>query len=558
MAKIHTLKINNFRGINYFEQVFGLCDFVCLIGRGDSGKTTLLNAIAYVLNPNWNLALKDTDFHNCNTSKPIEIEATLYDLPKQLIKESKFGLYIRGIDVKDNTVKDEIANGQEIALTLKLTVEKNLEPKWHIVNSRQDPIEISSTDRARFNMFQISDYLDNHFSWDNRSPLKALFNLDEDESSIKDVLTESIRNLKQQIDKRDFKEFSNVLKKITASAKIFGIDISNVSTSLDLKNISFSDSRFSLHDSIIPFRLKGKGSRRLISIAIQAELANSGGIILIDEIEQGLEPDRSQHLVKTLKTQNKGQVFITTHSRDVLVELQAKNLFIVRKSNTSLIKLNSSLQGVVRMNPEAFFSNRIIVCEGPTEIGFCRSLNNHRIDKGKDNVALLGIRLVNGVGNNYVSYSEEFFKCGYDVCTFCDSDNEPINQKKEALIKAGIVVADCQDKFSLEEQLFADLPWGAIKDMVMYAIDERGLASIKSSVENKFKEKYNEQDYAWIKVDSEKIRKILGETSKKEGWYKRIDHGEKIGDIYNKYSLNIEKSHIYSQMNKISNWIDNV
>lgn len=89
MAKIHTLKINNFRGIDSFEQVFGLNDFVCIIGRGDSGKSTILEAISYVLNPNWNLTIKDTDFHNCNVSTPIEIEVSLYDLPKKLIQESK-------------------------------------------------------------------------------------------------------------------------------------------------------------------------------------------------------------------------------------------------------------------------------------------------------------------------------------------------------------------------------------------------------------------------------------------------------------------------------------
>lgn len=29
-------------------------DFVCLLGRGDSGKTTILDAISLVLSPNWN------------------------------------------------------------------------------------------------------------------------------------------------------------------------------------------------------------------------------------------------------------------------------------------------------------------------------------------------------------------------------------------------------------------------------------------------------------------------------------------------------------------------
>ena len=75
MAKIHSLKISNFRGIREFEQFFGGADFICIIGRGDSGKTTILDAISYVLSPHWNLSVLDTDFYDCNVDESIEIEA---------------------------------------------------------------------------------------------------------------------------------------------------------------------------------------------------------------------------------------------------------------------------------------------------------------------------------------------------------------------------------------------------------------------------------------------------------------------------------------------------
>ncbi|MDN3620197.1 ATP-binding protein [Polaribacter undariae] len=557
MAKIHTLKINNFRGIESFEQVFGISNFVCLIGRGDSGKTTILDSISYVLSPNWNLTIKDTDFYNCDISKPIEIEVSLYDLPKKLIQESKFGLYIRGLNRIDDIISDEIEDDLEIILTLKLVVGENLEPKWFIINSRQDPIEISSSQRGELNMFQVSDYIDNHFSWDKRSPLKALFKLDDEESSISDVLTHSMRNVKKEVDKKEFKEFDNVLTKIVASSKNFGIDISNVSTSLDLKNISLSDSRFSLYDNNVPFRLKGKGSKRLISIAIQAELAKSGGIVLIDEIEQGLEPDRAQHLAKTLKTNNAGQIFITTHSRDVLVELGAENLFIVKKNESKLRKLDSSLNGTIRNNPEAFFAEKVIICEGATEIGFCRALNENRLKEGNDSIALKGLRLVDGHGAGFINYCEAFIKCGYRVCVFCDSDDKVINNKKDALIKLGIEIIDCENDNSLENQLFKDICWSAVKELVLYAVEEKDLKSIQNSVSAVYKKNYKEKEYSWITVDSIEMRNVLGEVSKKKGWFKRIDHGEKIGEIYHKYSQESILPYLNKQVDKLSNWIDN-
>lgn len=63
MAKIHTLKISNYRGIKKLEHVFDTKSFICLIGRGDSGKTTLLQAIAAVLSPNWDYKFYDSDFY---------------------------------------------------------------------------------------------------------------------------------------------------------------------------------------------------------------------------------------------------------------------------------------------------------------------------------------------------------------------------------------------------------------------------------------------------------------------------------------------------------------
>ena len=56
----------------------------------------------------------------------------------------------------------------------------------------------------------------------------------------------------------------------------------------------------------------GKGSKRLLSMAIQLALAKAGGIVLIDEIEQGLEPDRIRTIINKLSQVETGQIFVTT------------------------------------------------------------------------------------------------------------------------------------------------------------------------------------------------------------------------------------------------------
>jgi AAA15 family ATPase/GTPase len=50
MAKIHTLKIENFRGIKNSEFKFIDSDFICIVGKGDSGKTSIMRPFVNTTN----------------------------------------------------------------------------------------------------------------------------------------------------------------------------------------------------------------------------------------------------------------------------------------------------------------------------------------------------------------------------------------------------------------------------------------------------------------------------------------------------------------------------
>lgn len=558
MAKIHTLKISNYKGFEKFEHIFGITDFVCLIGRGDSGKTTILDAISAVLSPNWNLTFYDTDFFNGDITNPIEIEVSLYDLPTTIIQESKYGLYIRGLDKSTNLIHDEIEDSHVTILTIKLLVDKNLEPKWYVINDRvsQQSIEIRANDRASFNVFLVSDYIDRHFSWSKGNPLYSLLKGEDTSTEKTNIIIDAFREAKEKIDATSFSHLNIVVDKIKLAAKSLGVDITNTNTTIDFKDISIKDGRICLHENEVPFRQKGKGSKRLISIAIQTELAKAGGILLIDEIEQGLEPDRAQHLARTLKSQNKGQVFITTHSRDVLVELTAEDVFRVKKGNSNLFTFESSLQACIRSNPEAFFSDRILVCEGPTEIGICRSLNNFRISIGKLNVSFLGIRFANGNGSNQIEYAKAFKNSGYDVCLFCDSDVADVNDSKPELLEIGINIIDCELNKSIENHLFEDLPWNGIKDLLEYRISEKGEESVSDSIKSKY---YGTFPMDWINQDTSLMRKAIYEASvtKKKEWFKRTDHGEMLGGISCANSNGMKGKKLDLILTELSKWIDN-
>jgi predicted ATP-dependent endonuclease of OLD family len=53
----------------------------CLIGPGDSGKSTVLDAVDFCLGARRNLAIADTDFYALDATQSVSISVTLGDLP---------------------------------------------------------------------------------------------------------------------------------------------------------------------------------------------------------------------------------------------------------------------------------------------------------------------------------------------------------------------------------------------------------------------------------------------------------------------------------------------
>ncbi len=566
MAKVYNLSIRNFRSIKELDQYFK-SDFICLIGRGDSGKSTILEAISCALSSNWAYSFFDNDFFDCNTSNPISIEVSLRDLPDDLIREDKFGLYLRGIDASGKIV-DEIEDAVEPVITIKLEVKKDLEPQWNVITNREIGNKpISATDRAKLNAFLVSDYVDRHFSWSKGSPLYSLL---KQEGAIDDednVMIDALREAKTKIDGA-FTKFDAVINKVKASAANFGVDITKTNTTIDFKDIVIKDGKVSLHDETIPFRLKGKGSKRLISMAIQASIADAGGIVLIDEIEQGLESDRVQSLVNTLKKNNHGQVFITTHSRDVLVELTTADIFLVRNNAKELTTFDASLQGLLRKNPEAFFAKKVLVAEGATEIGVCRALNNYRITKGEKNVAFLGVRIADGSGSEMMKYCKGFQQSGFPVMLFCDSDNKAVNTEKQSLISLGISIVDWEEDDCFETAVMKYLPFSLLQEVFELA------ATIKNEEDNSITiEQYKTNMWDSVKAhfgvgcpgdikgasDSQELRLALGKASvsSKKEWFKRQDKACRLATIiFNHFDKIDEANYLKKQLKALSSWID--
>ncbi len=247
MAKIHSLRIQNFRGIRNFDYAFKDAGFVCLIGRGDSGKSTILEAISMVLSPSWNLSFYDTDFHNSEIENPIVIEADVYDLPETLQRENKFGLHTRQFDPASfefipSIPQLEVSVDPVLCLTIRLEVKKDLEPKWSVVNHvTGELINISASDRASMNVFLVSDSIDRHFSWSKGNPLYSILKrreADVEDDEPESVVLNAMRSAKSLIDDAGFDELQSITDTVKGEAQSLGTIIRDAKTSIDFKDIA--------------------------------------------------------------------------------------------------------------------------------------------------------------------------------------------------------------------------------------------------------------------------------------------------------------------------------
>lgn len=148
--KIRKINIQNFRGVKQFEWNLPDQRIFCLIGKGDSAKSTILEAIRCAFHPQWNLAFNDSDFHLCKTDVPIEIDIVIGDLLDEFCSDQKYGPHLRGWDKATSKLHDEPEDQDEVVLSIRLIVAKDLEPKWKVITARNpEGVDFRTADRAK-------------------------------------------------------------------------------------------------------------------------------------------------------------------------------------------------------------------------------------------------------------------------------------------------------------------------------------------------------------------------------------------------------------------------
>ena len=307
---------------------------------------------------------------------------------------------------------------------------------------------------------------------------------------------------------------------------------------LDSHSVSFSGGTISLHDeSGVPLRGMGIGSTRLLIAGLQRKAATRPSIILIDELEHGLEPHRIIRLLGSLGAKEAvppAQVFMTTHSPVALRELSGNQLFVTRavgeRHEICAVGTADNIQGTIRLYPDAFLAPSVIVCEGASEVGLIRGLDQHRTSNIGDAITAQGTALVDcggGDADRPFRRASAFRSLGYRTAVLRDDDVKP-NADLEAGFKAedGVVFV-WRDGRTLEDELFLSLTDDGVEKLLNRAIELHGEDLINDHIKSAAQ---NSKTLASIRAEAIidgmtlENRAVLGKAARmrKAGWFKSV------------------------------------
>lgn len=484
MAKIRHIKIKNFRAIGSFEW-WPNPGINCLIGPGDSGKSTVIDAIDLCLGPRRTKEFADSDFHKLNTDEPIVIEITVSDLDDTLKNFEKYDLFLRGYKAEDQTIEDEPGAGLEPALTIVLKVGSDLDPQWSLFSDRAETAgaerSLAWGDRVLLAGTRIDGGNSFHLSWRKGSALDRLSDEKPDTST---KIAEAKRAARKAFSDIADDQLDDTLSSVAKIADDLGVSLAvELQALLNAHSISLSGGTIAVHDADgIPLSRLGLGSTRLLVAGLLNSAQDGSDLVLVDELEHGLEPHRIIRFLGALgakKDDSPKQAFFTSHSPVVLRELNADQLFVLKKGPEEHRALSAAFddhsQGAVRAEPEAFLAKRVLICEGASEVGLIRGLELARASDGEKSLFGAGLSLVNAGGcSKLYERSPTLQALGYPCASFRDDDVQP-DAGLEGLFEIdGGTVFKWGPGEKLEAAIIHALPAEQLLPLVEYAIELHG------------------------------------------------------------------------------------
>jgi putative ATP-dependent endonuclease of OLD family len=371
---IRALTIKRFRGIEEitWRPAKGLN---VILGGGDVGKTTLLEAIALLLSPTNAVSVSDTDYYMRKVDAEFVIEGVFTLSPESGISEQlkpSWPWEWNGTEAVVPSAEGEAPKGDPVYV-LRVRGTEDLELAFEIVQPDGTADMLPVALRRTIGLVRLGgdDRSDRDLRLVQGSALDRLLSDKTLRSRIATKL--AVADVQEQLSDEAKKALSELDEVFTEEnlpdcleLSVTGSPGASVASMIGLTAYREADTQ-------LPLACWGAGTRRLASLTIAEQNQGEYPITVVDEIERGLEPYRQRVLIGKLQS-GKSQAFITTHSPAAISATATGALWYVGH-NGSIGPLDAKKIAAHRVkDPDAFLSRLAIIGEGVTEVGFCRAL----------------------------------------------------------------------------------------------------------------------------------------------------------------------------------------
>jgi hypothetical protein len=308
--------------------------------------------------------------------------------------------------------------------------------------------------------------------------------LTEEKADTSAALASAARDARKAFGNLADAQLGETLKIVADTARELGIPAGDtLKAMLDAHSVSFSGGTVALHgDDGVPLRALGVGSTRLLVAGLQRKAAKESSVLLVDELEHGLEPHRIIRLLGSIGAKEASppiQAFLTTHSPVALRELRGDQLWIERKHKGShgldLVGTTDPIQGTIRAHPEAFLSRSVLVCEGASETGLMRGLDFFYSGQGIVSLNALGVALVDAGGVSKIyGRANVIARLGYRTAALRDDDVQPDASEEQAFQFNNGTVFKWAPGQALEHAIFHGVSDAAVHRLLERAIEIHG------------------------------------------------------------------------------------
>ncbi|GEP53954.1 ATP-dependent nuclease [Reyranella soli] len=400
-AIVHRLRILGFRGLKEFDwrpkQGMNV-----ILGGGDMGKTTVLDALALLFSPTNSATVAETDYWQRETDTEFVIEATV-SLPESSGIEGQrrmaFPWHWNGKEAVQPVSKDgEPVEPDVPVYVIRVRGTTDLEPSWEVAQPDGTADHLTVSVRRQIGLVRLSS--DERNDRDLRLVYGSALDRLVADSSFRARIGRAVAKvpLTKELNADSVKALEDLNEKMDKNSLPTGLTLGL--TSGQGPSIGSLIGLLAMHQGKeIPLSSWGAGTRRMAALEIAAATAGNASLTTIDEIERGLEPYRLRKLLGILE-ETKGQVFVTTHSA-VAIECVGKKghlWYLDSKGHIGYLPA-AKIAAQQRREPETFLAKFAAVGEGKTEVGLLsfvlrKAFNGNPLDEG--------VRVCDGQGNDAV------------------------------------------------------------------------------------------------------------------------------------------------------------